>query len=157
MQASAQPKGTLADLFADLATPSREAVPQDGAVDIRTIAPARPAASTRTPVVKPGAATPPKPVVPSHPSRIWVQLATGRDKAALGFDWRKLTRDDPEVFKGRKPQVSAFGQSTRLLTGPFATQAQATAFLAQLRKAGVSGAYVWTSPAGQVVDALTVK
>ncbi len=106
---------------------------------------------------KPGAVTPPKPAAPSHPSRIWVQLATGRDKAALGFDWRKLTRDDPEVFKGRKPQVSAFGQSTRLLTGPFASQAQATAFLAQLRKAGVSGAYVWTSPAGQVVDALTVK
>lgn len=140
-------------------------MPQDGAVDIRTIAPARPAASTRTPavtrggtpVVKPGAVTPPKPAVPSHPSRIWVQLATGRDKAALGFDWRKLTRDDPEVFKGRKPQVSAFGQSTRLLTGPFASQALATAFLAQLRKAGVSGAYVWTSPAGQVVDALTVK
>lgn len=160
-----QAKGTLADLFADLATPSREAVPQDGAVDIRTIAPARPAASTRTPAVtrggtpavKPSAATPPKPAVPSHPSRIWVQLATGRDKAALGFDWRKLLRDDPEVFKGRKPQVSAFGQSTRLLTGPFASQALATAFLAQLRKAGVSGAYVWTSPAGQVVDALTVK
>jgi tetratricopeptide (TPR) repeat protein len=164
----AQPKGTLADLFADLATPSREAVPQDGAVDIRTIAPTRaaatPAPRSGTPAVtrggtlvaKPGA-VPPKPAAPSHPSRIWVQLATGRDKAALGFDWRKLLRDDPEVFKGRKPQVSAFGQSNRLLTGPFESQAQANAFLAQLRKAGVSGAYIWTSPAGQVVDALTVK
>ena len=138
-------------------------MPQAGAVDIRAITPTRPAtrtASDREPVVTRGSGkpvTPAKPAAPSHPSRIWVQLATGRDKPALGFDWRKFGRDDPEVFKGRKPFTSAFGQSTRLIPGPFESQAQANAFIAQLKKAGVAGAYVWTSPAGQVVDSLAVK
>lgn len=91
---------------------------------------------------------------PSHPSRYWVQLATGKDKKSLAFDWRKLVRDDPAVFKARKGYTSAFGQSNRLLTGPFDSSAQAAVFLAQLKKAGVSGAFVWNSPAGQVVDAL---
>lgn len=160
-------RGSLEEVFADLSAPSREAVPQAGAVDIRAITP-RPLPSARAAGEKaPGAArggtavakpvTPVKPAPPSHPSRIWVQLATGRDKQALGFDWRKFARDDAEVFKGRKPFTSAFGQSTRLITGPFESQAQATAFVNQLKRAGVNGAYVWTSPAGQVVDALAAK
>jgi len=156
-------RGSLEEVFADLAPPSREAVPQAGAVDIRAIA-ARPAtartAGVKDPVVTRGGTAAAKPAIlvkPSHPSRIWVQLATGRDKAALGFDWRKFARDDAEVFKGRKPFTSAFGQSTRLITGPFESQAQATAFVNQLKKAGVSGAYIWTSPAGQVVDSLASK
>ncbi|MBS0480834.1 MAG: SPOR domain-containing protein [Proteobacteria bacterium] len=91
---------------------------------------------------------------PSHPSRIWVQVATGRDKRALAFDWRRLVREDAAAFKGRKPFVSAWGQTNRLLTGPFETAGQAGTFLSQLRKAGVDGAFQWNSPAGQVVDAL---
>lgn len=94
------------------------------------------------------------PAKPSHPSRIWVQLAAGRDKAALGFDWRKFGKEDPAVFKGKAPYVSAWGQTNRLLAGPFASAREANAFLAQLKKAGFNGAFVWTSPAGQVVDAL---
>ena len=154
--------GSLAEVFADLDAPSREAVPQAGAVDIRAITPTRPGArmsGDREPVVTRGSGKPATPVkpVPSHPSRIWVQLSTVREKAALGADWRRLARADPDVFKGRKPFTSAFGQSNRLLTGPFESQAQANAFIAQLKKAGVAGAYVWTSPAGQVVDTLAVK
>jgi len=90
----------------------------------------------------------------AQPSRIWVQVATGRDKSALGFDWRKLSRENAELFKGLKPSVTAWGQANRLLAGPFASQKEAAAFLAKLKKAGVSGAFVWSSPAGQVVDAL---
>jgi hypothetical protein len=154
----------LAEVFADFEAPSREAAPAAGAVDIRTVTPAKPpvapaarAGSGREPVVTRGSGAPAKPAPPSHPSRIWIQLATGRDRSALGFDWRKFTRDDPDAFKGKKPFASAFGQSNRLLTGPFESQAQANAYLATLRKAGVTGAFVWTSPAGQVVDALPAK
>lgn len=92
---------------------------------------------------------------PSHPSRIWVQIATGRDKGALSFDWKRMVRDTPDLFKGQRPHVTAWGQSNRLLTGPFASQKEASAFLARLKKAGMSGGFIWTSPAGQVVDVLS--
>ncbi len=161
-----QPR-TIADLFADLGTPSREAVPVAGAVDIRRISAPRPAAdpaSRDATSCKPGvtgkAAANCKtatPLPPSHPSRIWVQLATGRDKQALGFDWRKLNREEAEVLRNRKGFTSAWGQTNRLLTGPFESEAAANGFLGQLRRAGVGGSFVWTSPAGQVVDALVGK
>ena len=50
--------------------------------------------------------------------------------------------------------MSAWGQTNRLLTGPFESTAAANQFIAQLRKEDVPGAFVWSSPAGQVVDAL---
>lgn len=158
----------LADLFADLAPPSREAEPAAGAVDVRRIAPAidpkvkaaadakakaeREAkaakeAEAREKAIKASAAA-------KHPSRVWVQVATGRDKSALGFDWRRFSRENPEVLGKRSPFVTAWGQTNRLLTGPFASDKAASAFIAQLKKAGIDGAFTWTSPAGQVVDGL---
>ena len=86
-----------------------------------------------------------------------MQIATGRDKAALAFDWRRLLRQAGDPFKGKSPAVSAWGQTNRLLTGPFASEAAANAFIAQLRRADVAGPFVWTSPAGQVVDALSTR
>lgn len=186
--ATAKPR-SLAEVFADLSPPSREAEPKAGAVDLRKIATtAKPAAKTATADPKTGkaaakdceapdpkakAAKPAKgktaakapatqcKVVPdekakgpTNPSRIWVQVATGRDKKALAFDWRRMVKDDAALFKGRKAFTSTWGQANRLLTGPFDTAAQANAFVAQLKKAGVGGAFAWNSPAGQVVDAL---
>ena len=89
--------------------------------------------------------------------RIWVQLATGRDKSALGFDWRRLARQAETAFRGRQPSVSAWGQSNRLLAGPFESEAAANAYITQLRRADVTGMFVWTSPAGQVVDGLPLR
>lgn len=145
---------SIDEAFAGFEAPSREVQVQAGAVDVRRI---RPVAATSKPQVGKGKELPVKeikPAAPSHPSRTWVQVATGRDKAALGFDWRKLARENPTVFKGQKPNVTTWGQSNRLLAGPFATTKEANAFLAALKKAGVNGAFLWTSPAGQLVDVL---
>jgi len=98
----------------------------------------------------------PKPAAPSHPSRIWVQIGVGRDKGALAFDWRKHQRTDAELFKAKKAWTTPWGQTNRLLVGPFESQAAAQAFLKSLRKEEVD-AFVWTSPAGQAVDALAAK
>ncbi|WP_404480317.1 SPOR domain-containing protein [Novosphingobium sp. BL-52-GroH] len=98
-----------------------------------------------------------KPAPPAHPSRIWVQVGVGRDKAAIAFDWRRYNREAPALFKGRQPYVSEMGRTNRVLIGPFATQKAASAFLADARKQGFSDALPWTSPAGQVVDALSAK
>lgn len=133
---------SMADAFGDLGRPAASIVPAPGAVDIRRVAPPRPAVA--------------KPAVPAHASRVWIQVATGRNKQALGFDWRRMTKDAAALFRARKPYVTAWGQTNRLLTGPFETEAAANAFLAQLRRADIDGAFLWTSPAGQVVDALSV-
>ena len=127
---------------------------QAGAVDVRRIKPVAAPTKVQAGKGKEPPAKDTKPAAPSHPSRIWVQVATGRDKSALGFDWRKLARENPAVFKGQKPNVTAWGQSNRLLAGPFATSKEANAFLAALKKAGITGAFVWSSPAGQLVDVL---
>lgn len=140
---------SLRDAFAEFARPSTDATPAPGAVDLRRIKPARAEAQ------KP--AEPPKPPPPSHPSRIWVQVATGRDKAALGFDWRRMKRGAAEAFRGKEAFISAWGQTNRLLTGPFQSETAANSFIAQLRDADVDGPFVWTSPAGQVVDALAAE
>lgn len=143
---------SLAEAFSDLGRPVASAAPILGAVDIRKITPAPP-----KPKPEKVAAKPAKPPPPSHPSRIWVQLGVGRNKPAMNFDWRRLARDVPDAFRGKKPSVSEMGQTNRLLAGPFPSEKAADEFLAQLRKAGIKGPYVWTSPAGQVVDALPAK
>lgn len=96
-----------------------------------------------------------KPAPPSHPSRIWVQIGVGRNKAAIAFDWRRYTKQSPALFKGREVYVSEMGRTNRMLVGPFATQKAASAFMADARKQGFSDALPWTSPAGQVVDPLS--
>jgi hypothetical protein len=138
-----KPRPRLADAFSDLAAlPKAPSAPPPGAVDVRRLAEARAKAEA--------AKVPPK---PAHPSRIWVQVGTGRELGALGFTWRGLAKDNPALFKGQSPSVSDWGRTNRLLAGPFATEAAAEAFLAKARKADLD-TFLWTSPAGQVVDAL---
>lgn len=169
----AAPKPSMDQAFAGFDAPSREVEPRAGAVDVRHVRPLadpagdpgkdkdlakdQPKGKDQAKGKGKGKDKTAKPEQPSHPSRIWVQVATGRDKAALAFDWRRMSREAPEVFKGQRPSVTAWGQTNRLLTGPFASQKEANAFMANLKKAGISGSFVWTSPAGQVVDALPGK
>lgn len=146
----------VADAFADLGAPSASAAPAAGAVDITRVTGRQPAAAAVKPAQSDTAAAKParQPPPPSHPSRIWVQLGVGRERGAMLWDWRKLTRDAPDILKGHKPFISAWGQTNRMLTGPFASEATAADFVAQLRKEGVAGPFAWVSPAGQVVDSL---
>jgi Flp pilus assembly protein TadD len=144
---------SLSEIFADLGKPTTRAAPAPGAVDISRIQPARPKPPEEVkPVEKPK-----KPAPPTHPSRIWVQIGVGRDKDAIAFDWRRYTRQAPELFKGREAHVSEMGRTNRILAGPFASNKAANDFIADLRKEGIEGALPWTSPAGQVVDALPAK
>lgn len=168
---------SLDDAFADFTAPSREVEPQSGAVDVRKVrlqavvppvkaadkAADRAAAKAKDKAAELAAekaqakqaAKDAKAAEAAQPSRIWVQIATGRDKAALGFDWRRLIKNNPAVFKGKKPFVTAWGQSNRLLAGPFGAQREALAFLAALKQAGVGGGFIWSSAAGQTVDTLS--
>lgn len=150
--APAQPVISLAEVFSDLGVPDTAASPAVGAVDISRIRPARPAPPPE-PKPEPVKAEPPPPPPPSHPSRIWVQLGIGRDKDAIAFDWRRYTRQAPELLKGKAAHITEFGRTNRILAGPFASRGEANRFVAELGKADVDG-MIWTSPAGQPVAEL---
>lgn len=93
----------------------------------------------------------------SAPSRIWAQIGVGRDMSAIAFDWRRLVKDNPALLKGKQASTSDMGRTNRILVGPFETQKAASAFVAQAKKAGLNGAFAWTSAAGQAVDPFGAK
>ena len=134
----------LAAAFADL-TAASPAAPAVGAVDITTIRPRR---ETPRPAAAP--APPPKPVVPS---RQWVQVATGRDVAALEFDWRRIKRTAGGLLDKYKPHVAAWGQTNRLVAGPFASAKEAQDFVAKLREKQLD-TFRFTSERGEEVRPL---
>jgi Flp pilus assembly protein TadD len=175
--APAAPAGFGA-VFGDFRPPAEEQSSAVAAVDITRITPAKPKpAPAPAPVVTRGsdargerpdaptavsrgsdkataakgkAKTPPP---PSHPSRIWVQVLTGGNRDLLPAEWRKLAKEAPEAFRGKKAYVTPWRSNFRLLTGPFESEAAAQAFLNQIRRGGVEG-FLWTSAAGQPVDVL---
>lgn len=134
---------TVAEAFSGFVLPPPPVRRPAGAVDITKIEPKR--------EVQP--APEPKPV---HPSRLWVQVATGRDIQALAFDWRRFARKAPDAFNGFSPYVTPWGEANRLLAGPFDSAAKAREFMKALKEAGID-TFTFTSPAGQAIDELKAK
>ena len=131
----------LEEAFADFtlesaALPTR---PSAGAVDITAIEPARPAPEPA-----------PEPAPPAHPSRHWVQVATGQDTSAFRFDWRRIVRNADGLLDGREAFTAPWGQSNRLVTGPFDSAGAANRFVTELGEKGVD-AFRFTSAAGEEV------
>lgn len=129
----------VADAFADLddgAMPDVEA-PND-AVDIAAIDIPREA---------------PPPAEPEHPRRIWVQLATGRDLAALKFDWRRFTRQAPELLGDFEPHTTPWGQANRLLAGPLVNRDAARILVNALAEKDIE-TFAYTSPEGTEIQVL---
>ena len=133
----------LAEAFADFTLPSATsaATPSAGAVDITTIEPAR------APEPEPEPAPPPP---PAHPSRHWVQVATGQDLAAFRFDWRRIVRGANGLLDGRDAYTAPWNQTNRLVTGPFESRTDAQQFVSELGEAGVDS-FRFTSAAGEEV------
>lgn len=132
---------SVADAFAgfDLATSS--SVPRAGAVDITSIKAPRE-------VEKPA---PPPP--PAHPARHWVQVATGKDLSALGFDWRRISRKSDGALDGKGPFTTRWGEANRLLAGPYPTRDAARDAVAKL-KAGGLDAFTFSSAEGEEIAPL---
>ncbi|HEU4651458.1 MAG TPA: SPOR domain-containing protein, partial [Croceibacterium sp.] len=138
------PEVDLAEAFADFTRPSATAAPTAGAVDITRIQPRREAPRVAT------AATPPRPV---QPSRQWVQVATGRDTAALEFDWRRIKRNAGGLLDNYKPFVVTWGQTNRLVAGPFASAREAQDFVSKLKDKQLDS-FRFTSAQGEEVRPL---
>lgn len=135
----------VAEAFADLALPTGPARPAAGAVDVTRIK------VKRDPKPEPKVEAPPP--KPKHPSRIWVQVGTGKDKEALAFDWRRYGKQQAKLFKGKSGYVAKWGKTNRLLAGPFPSDKAAQAFLADLKKADINS-FAFTSKEGEQVDPL---
>ena len=144
---------SVADAFAGFTLDS-VAPDKTGAVDISAIKPKREVAPEPKPEAKPAA----KPEPPKHPSRVWVQVATGRDRKALAFDWRRVSRKAPAVLGDKakpavKPYLANWGQTNRLLAGPFPNEKAAQTAVSALKAEGIDS-FTFTSSAGQEVDEL---
>jgi Flp pilus assembly protein TadD len=133
---------SLSEAFAAFTlVPEPPAPSARGAVDITAFEPRR---------EKPKAEEP-KP--PAHPSRYWVQVATGRDMAALAFDWRRIKRTAGELLAGRDGFTAEWGQTRRLVTGPYANAGEAQKAVTALKEKGVDS-FAFTSTAGEEVAPL---
>jgi Flp pilus assembly protein TadD len=139
---------SVADAFADLSDAHRASAPVAGAVDITAIKPRREVVEPPKPPPPP-----PPPPKPKAPSRVWVQVATGKDLKALAFDWRRFGKKAPELLAKRDGYTAKWGESRRLVTGPFDSEKAASKFVNELKKAGVDS-FTFTSDAGEEVTPL---
>lgn len=140
------PPARVADAFAAFAK-EKPKPDLNGAVDISVIKPPRekPLEPAAKPVVKPEP--------PRNPSRVWVQVATGRNRKALAFDWRKMIRKNVDLLGKMQPYVAKWGQTNRLLTGPYPSEKAALDAVKALKKAG-QDSFTFTSSAGEEIESL---
>lgn len=89
----------------------------------------------------------------AHPARIWVQIATGANPKALAFDYNRFARRNAALFKGKAGAIAEWGQTRRLLVGPFANRKAAQDWLGDYKKAEGDG-FLFNSEAGEIVEPL---
>ncbi|MEL6877704.1 MAG: tetratricopeptide repeat protein [Pseudomonadota bacterium] len=139
-----EPKASVADAFAEFGDGAPPAAPGgEGAVDLAAIEIPREDETQPEPEVQ----------KPAHPSRQWVQVATGRDRSALRFDWRRFARTAPDQLGDLSPHVVRWGESNRLLAGPLPNAGEARAMVNALREKGLDS-FTYTSPEGQEIQEL---
>lgn len=137
----------VADAFADLvAAPLPDARVSGDAVDITRITVKR-----ELPPPPPEKAKPKEPPKPVHPSRIWVQVATGKNVKALGFDWRRIAKEGGAPLAKLKPHTTRWGEANRLLAGPVDTREKAQALVRELKGKGVDS-FLYVSPEGEEIQ-----
>jgi Flp pilus assembly protein TadD len=136
----------VADAFADFGDDAPPDAKVSGdAVDLERIAIKREAPP---PPPKPKPKEPAKPV---HPSRVWVQLATGKNVDALGFDWRRLSRSGGDLLARLKPHTTPWGEAHRLLAGPIDSREKAQALVRELKTKGLDS-FLYVSPEGEEIQ-----
>ena len=139
---------TVADAFANFTLePTTGPAVEPGGVDILSITPRREVAN------KPEPKRVSEPKAPANPKRYWVQVATGRDRSALKFDWRRISRKAPDVLSDKSPYVTGWNRTNRLLAGPYPSLRQAQAAVSALKKEGVDS-FTFTSAEGEEIGAL---
>ncbi|NCP15086.1 MAG: SPOR domain-containing protein [Sphingomonadales bacterium] len=139
----------VADAFADLVTaPLPDARVSGDAVDISRITVKR-----ELPTPPPATTKPKEPPKPVHPSRVWVQVATGKNVKAFGFDWRRISKDAGAPLAKLNPHTTPWGEANRLLAGPVDSRETAQALVRELKAKGVDS-FLYVSPDGEEIQAV---
>jgi tetratricopeptide (TPR) repeat protein len=86
----------------------------------------------------------------ANPARIWVQIAAGKNVDALAFDLRRLRKSYSESIGDQAGWTANWGQTNRLLVGPFKKIDTAKDVVSKVGKSG-GDAFVWQSEAGEEV------
>jgi Flp pilus assembly protein TadD len=112
-------------------------------------------ASTTAPRVQVAYAAPVKRVqdatVQRRPSKVWLQLASGSNAAALPSQFRRIKSRGRDLFDGIKGYVARSPDRARLVIGPFRGSSDAQIFADDLQSVGVN-AFRWTnSESDQIV------
>lgn len=154
--APVEPEPSLEEAFAEFEKVRPPAAPAPGAVDVTEIKPAREVVAKPEPPKQAKPLKPAKPAKPKNPSRIWVQVATGGDRKALGHDWGRITGKAKKEFKGKSGYLVDWGRTNRLVTGPFASEDKAQDYITDLKAAGLS-TFMFTSDDGEEVTPLPGK
>jgi hypothetical protein len=149
-EAPAQDFSSVTAFVNSLPADEEVAPPVQVAPPVRS-APARTRTATARPTPTPARTS--RTRAPANPSRVWVQLAIGNNKAALVYQYGAFRRQAPALLGSRAAYTSQLNATNRLLVGPFASDSAARAFVSQLARSNVQ-AYTWTSEAGQEIDAL---
>ncbi|WP_279349164.1 SPOR domain-containing protein [Erythrobacter litoralis] len=138
----AEPEPSVAEAFANFGSASARPLRSAGAVDI-----------TKITVPREAKPAPPPPPPPKVPARSWVQVATGKDRDALKFDWRRISRKADGELTDLGPFVTKWGEANRLLAGPYPSAKAAKETVAKLKAMGIDS-FTFDSAEGEAIDAL---
>jgi len=86
-------------------------------------------------------------------NKLWLQLASGDDAAALPREFDRMKRSNRDLFEGISGFVFEDGRRARLLIGPFRNSEEAGIFADDLASVHID-AFTWTSQAGQTIRKL---
>lgn len=89
-------------------------------------------------------------------SKIWLQLASGTNPAALPGEFRRIRSRNPSLFTGLNGFVAQTDSRARLLIGPFHSHRDARLFSDALSTESIRS-FSWTSHPGQVVRELPTQ
>lgn len=97
-----------------------------------------------------------EPVATSSRKRFWIQLASGKNSAALPEQFRRIKSRHKELLEGISGYVAEDSERARLLIGPFRSPSDAEILVEDLESVRVD-AFSWTSAPGQTVRKLSTE
>lgn len=120
----------------------------------------RPVAQPSRPIVQQASAVsrrvPPASGEASARPKIWLQLASGANAAALPEQFRRIKTRHGELLDGISGYVADGPDRARLLIGPFKSRSDAQVFAEDLASVDVK-AFSWTNPVGQNIRRLSFE
>ncbi len=101
-------------------------------------------------------ATASRAVAPASSSKVWLQLASGSNVAAMPDQFRRIKRSTRDLLDGIEGHVAEEDNRVRLLIGPFKDKADANIFAQDLDALNVN-AFSWINRPGQPVRKLPLE